>query len=63
VCDRVREVCLVFPDDPEQIHWSFPDPAQVEGPEEVRVRAFGQTALQLTTHLHFRWRSALPLDT
>jgi protein-tyrosine-phosphatase/DNA-binding transcriptional ArsR family regulator len=53
VCDRVREVCPVFPDDPEHIHWSFPDPAQVEGSEEVRMYAFEQTALQLTTRLRF----------
>lgn len=51
VCDRVREVCPVFPDDPERIHWSFPDPALVEGPEETRYYAFEQTSLQLTTRI------------
>lgn len=51
VCDRVREVCPVFPDDPERIHWSFPDPAQVEGSEEAQYHAFGQTSLQLATRI------------
>lgn len=51
VCDRVREVCPVFPDDPERIHWSFPDPALTEGPEEMRYHAFEQTSLQLTTRI------------
>lgn len=26
VCDRVREVCPHFPDNPHQFHWSIPDP-------------------------------------
>jgi ArsR family transcriptional regulator, arsenate/arsenite/antimonite-responsive transcriptional repressor / arsenate reductase (thioredoxin) len=51
VCDQVREVCPTFPDDPEQIHWSFPDPALVEGPEEARYHAFEQLSLQLTTRI------------
>jgi len=51
VCDRVREVCPVFPDDPERIHWSFPDPALVEGSEETRYHAFEQTSLQLTARI------------
>ncbi|HEY0752960.1 MAG TPA: ArsR family transcriptional regulator [Ktedonobacteraceae bacterium] len=51
VCDRVREVCPVFPDDPEHIHWSFPDPALVEGSEETRSHAFEQTSLQLATRI------------
>lgn len=53
VCDRVREVCPVFPNEPECIHWSFPDPAAVEGPDEVRYRAFQQTARQLATRLRY----------
>jgi protein-tyrosine-phosphatase/DNA-binding transcriptional ArsR family regulator len=53
VCDRVREVCPIFPNDPEQIHWSFADPAAVED-SVARERAFQQTAQQLvmrTRHL------------
>jgi protein-tyrosine-phosphatase/DNA-binding MarR family transcriptional regulator len=53
VCDRVREICPVFPDDPERIHWSFPDPALVEGSAEARLHAFEQTSLQLTMRLRF----------
>ncbi len=52
VCDRVRESCPVFPGDPEQMHWSFPDPAAVEG-EEEKYRAFEKTAQELTTRIHF----------
>jgi protein-tyrosine-phosphatase len=50
VCDRVREVCPLFPNDPERIHWSFADPAAVED-AEVRERAFQQTAQQLVTRI------------
>jgi protein-tyrosine-phosphatase len=50
VCDRVREVCPLFPNDPERIHWSFPDPAAVED-AAARDRAFQQTAHQLMTRI------------
>lgn len=53
VCDRVREVCPIFPDDPERIHWSFPDPAQIEGSLKEQYRAFEQTSLQLATRIRF----------
>lgn len=53
VCDRVREVCPVFPDDPERVHWSFTDPALVKGSKEARFHAFEQTSLQLTMRLRF----------
>ncbi|HUF37510.1 MAG TPA: ArsR family transcriptional regulator [Anaerolineales bacterium] len=51
VCDRARENCPIFPGHPEQIHWSFPDPAAAEGPEETRFQAFRETALQLKTRI------------
>ena len=51
VCDRVREICPVFSDDPERIHWSFPDPALVGGSKETHTRAFEQTSLQLATRI------------
>jgi ArsR family transcriptional regulator, arsenate/arsenite/antimonite-responsive transcriptional repressor / arsenate reductase (thioredoxin) len=53
VCDRVRESCPTFPGDPECIHWSFADPAAVEGTFEERHRAFGQISMQLTTRLRY----------
>jgi len=53
VCDRVREVCPVFPGEPEQIHWSFPDPAAMEGSRQAREKGFANTANQLTTRIQF----------
>ena len=53
VCDRVREVCPVFPGDPEQIHWSFPDPVTVEGSLENQKKAFADTANQLTIRIKY----------
>ena len=42
VCDRVREVCPRFPNDPERIHRSFPNPAAVAGSEAERLASFRQ---------------------
>ena len=53
VCDRVRESCPVFPGDPEQIHWSFPDPAAIEGSLEKRERAFEETAREMTNRIQY----------
>ena len=53
VCDQARESCPVFPGDPVRIHWSFRDPAAVEGSEEVRLAAFRETALQMNTRIGF----------
>jgi protein-tyrosine-phosphatase/DNA-binding transcriptional ArsR family regulator len=58
VCDRVREECPVFPGDPEQIHWSFADPA-VAGDPDMRRQAFAETARQLA----MRVRHVLPVLT
>ena len=53
VCDRVRESCPTFPGDPKEVHWSFIDPAAVEGSERERSRAFEQVALQLTNRIRY----------
>jgi protein-tyrosine-phosphatase/DNA-binding transcriptional ArsR family regulator len=53
VCDRVREVCPVFPGDPYQIHWSIPDPASIGGDETTRFNAFRATAEQLNRRIGF----------
>lgn len=53
VCDRVRESCPVFPGDPEQIHWSFPDPAAIEGDLEIQQRGFEDTAREMTNRIQY----------
>jgi arsenate reductase len=40
VCDNAKESCPVFPGRTERIHWSFEDPAAVEGDWETRLAAF-----------------------
>jgi arsenate reductase (thioredoxin) len=40
VCDNAADNCPVFPGPAKRIHWSFEDPAAVEGDEEVRLSAF-----------------------
>ena len=40
VCDSAKESCPIFPGAPRRIHWSFPDPAAVQGSEAVRLDAF-----------------------
>jgi arsenate reductase (thioredoxin) len=40
VCDNARESCPVFAAGTERVHWSFDDPAAVEGNEEERLAAF-----------------------
>jgi arsenate reductase len=40
VCDQARETCPVFPSAGATLHWSFEDPAAVQGPPEVRRTVF-----------------------
>jgi protein-tyrosine-phosphatase len=46
VCDRARETCPVFSGAPEQIHWSFEDPAAIVDPYD-QYRAFSRTLVEL----------------
>ena len=47
VCDRAAESCPSFPGGPERLHWSFDDPAAVQGADEDRQRAFDNVARAL----------------
>jgi len=40
VCDRAKETCPIFPSAAALLHWSFDDPAAVEGPREERRAVF-----------------------
>ncbi len=40
VCDNAAETCPVFSGVAERIHWSFKDPAAVEGDDATRRAAF-----------------------
>jgi len=40
VCDNARDACPVFSGEAKRIHWSFEDPAAIEGSQEVRLQAF-----------------------
>lgn len=51
VCDNAAETCPVFPGVAERIHWSFEDPAAVEGDEETRLAAFRQIRDQLAERI------------
>jgi arsenate reductase len=55
VCDHARELCPVYPETTRRLHWSFLDPAAVEGSEDRRLAAFrnirDQIAVQLRAFL------------
>lgn len=61
VCDQAAgEVCPVWPGQPLTAHWGMPDPAAAEGSEEVRLRAFRETAITMKRRLDIMM--ALPMD-
>ncbi|HVP45074.1 MAG TPA: arsenate reductase ArsC [Bryobacteraceae bacterium] len=51
VCDHARDSCPVFPAATTRIHWSFEDPAAVEGSEERRLAAFRRVRDELRGRL------------
>ncbi len=54
LCDRVREVCPELPGRPQHAHWSLPDPAADQGPDdEAALLAFRWTATELDRRVRF----------
>jgi arsenate reductase len=51
VCDNARESCPVFPGKAERIHWSFDDPAAVQGTQPEREGAFRRVRDQIASRV------------
>jgi arsenate reductase (thioredoxin) len=52
VCDNAGgEVCPLWPGHPVTAHWSFPDPAAVEGTAEAKQAAFVETYREIAQRL------------
>ncbi len=52
VCDNARDNCPVFPAGTERLHWSFEDPAVVQGSEAERLAAFRRIRDQMREKVH-----------
>jgi arsenate reductase (thioredoxin) len=57
VCDSAAENCPVFPGPAQRIHWSFPDPAAVQGSQETRLASFREVRDAIERRLR-AWLSA-----
>ena len=51
VCDNAREQCPIFPADTSRLHWSFDDPAAVEGEEAERLAVFRRVRDEIRARL------------
>ncbi len=51
VCDNARESCPVFSGAPERIHWSYEDPAAVQGNHDEKLAAFRRVRDDLARRL------------
>ena len=59
VCDKAAETCPIFPGPAIRLHWGFPDPAAVEGTDEVTLSSFADVRDGLKTKLQ-EWLSTNP---
>jgi arsenate reductase len=51
VCDNANETCPVYPGHTNRLHYSFDDPAAVQGSEEERLAAFRRIRDQISEYL------------
>jgi arsenate reductase len=62
VCDKAAgEMCPLWPGQPVTAHWGFPDPAAMEGCDEVKRAAFASTLRQIRNRVQLFL--SLPLET
>ncbi len=60
LCDNAKETCPVWPGQPIIAHWPSPDPAEFEGSEIEKERAFWQVAQQIQRRLELL--ASLPFE-
>jgi arsenate reductase len=60
VCDRARESCPFLPGQPIVAHWGMEDPAEVEGPDDDKRRAFDHAFIMLAQRIGLLL--ALPIE-
>lgn len=62
VCDSAAgEVCPVWPGQPMTAHWGLPDPAAVEGSDDLKAKAFHDAAVTMKRRLDLM--KSLPLNS
>lgn len=62
VCDNAAETCPIFPGPAQRIHWSFPDPAAVEGDDQTVLASFCQVRDNLEKTFR-EWLAVLDADS
>ena len=60
VCDNAKEACPIFPGHPIHAHWRMDDPADVEGTDVQKTRAFTATRVLLARRIDLML--ALPIE-
>jgi len=60
VCDRAKESCPILPGHPIHAHWGMEDPADAEGSDEEKRRAFRVARLLIARRLDLML--ALPIE-
>jgi arsenate reductase len=61
VCDQAAgEQCPFWPGQPMTAHWGVPDPAAVEGSDEIKHKAFSDTLMVLRRRIELF--ASLPMD-
>jgi arsenate reductase len=63
VCDETSaEKCPIFPGPATRFHWTFPDPAQVEGNEAEKIEQFRAVRDQIRSKIE-EWCEEIRLQT
>ncbi len=60
VCDNAKEACPILPGHPIHAHWGMEDPAEVQGTDEEKSRAFAAARVLLSRRIDLML--ALPIE-